>query len=35
MDEEAHHIMGYSRVLDPHVDDPEHWLANNSRRRDF
>lgn len=22
MDEDAHHIMGYSRVLDPQVDDP-------------
>lgn len=32
MDEEAHHILGYSRVLDPTISDSKHWLANESRR---
>lgn len=32
MDEEAHHILGYSRFLDPTANYSKYWLVNGSRR---
>jgi hypothetical protein len=33
MDEQAHHILGYSRLLDPTLSNSELWAPNGSRRK--
>lgn len=34
MDEDARHILGYSRLLDPTINQSKSWLSNDSRRTD-